>query len=138
MQCEICGKEAGRGRQINLDGSALIVCDACTCFGTEKQRTAIESAQSFSLPGQRPLRPVGKPFYEKEQLDLGLDIEPDYGKLIRKAREQKNLTVKELAMKVFEKESVLHRIESQAIKPSDALLAKLEKQLGIKLKTRTT
>ena len=85
----------------------------------------------------RPVRTSRPPRFEDEKLDLGLEIVPDYGKIIRKGREAKGLTVKELAMKIFEKESLLHRLENQSIKPSDELIRKLEKQLGIGLKKKT-
>ena len=76
------------------------------------------------------------PRFREKEFDLGLEIVPDFGKRIRKAREAKGLTAKELAMKIFEKESLLHRIENQAIKPSDLMIEKLEKQLGIQLKKK--
>lgn len=133
MQCEICGAEAGKGRTIELDGSTLIVCAECVAFGVEKKPLAEATGGAANAP--KPTQTIGQPFFEREEFDLGLDIVPDFGARIRKAREQKQLTVQELAAKVFEKESVLHRIESQAIKPSDQLIAKLEKALGIKLKS---
>ncbi len=138
MQCEICGAEAGKGRTIELDGSMLIVCSECVAFGTEKKPLAGPTAAPANVPWQsaaKPAQTIGQPFYEREEFNLGLDIVPDFGARIRKAREQKQLTVQELAARVFEKESLLHRIEAQAIKPNDALIAKLEKALGIKLKS---
>ncbi len=139
MQCEICGAEAGKGRVIELDGSTLIVCNECVAFGVEKKPLAAPTASHANVPGQQAARlvqTIGQPFFEREEFDLGLDIVPDFGARIRKAREQKQLTVQELAARVFEKESVLHRIEAQAIKPDNALIAKLEKCLGIKLKEK--
>ncbi|MBN2067777.1 MAG: TIGR00270 family protein [Candidatus Diapherotrites archaeon] len=136
MQCEICGKNAGKGREIELDGSILIVCDACSSFGTVTKEQVL-CGEKAPAPMPKPnLRQAAMPYYEFEDLDLGLDLAPDYGSIIRRAREQKGLTVKELAMRVFEKESVLHRVESQSIRPSDSLISKLEKQLGIKLKAK--
>jgi len=132
MQCEICGAEAGKGRTIELDGSTLIVCAECVAFGIEKK--PFVEAKGAPAYASKPAQTIGQPFYEREEFNLGLDIVPDFGARIRKAREQKQLTVQELALLVFEKESVLHRIESQAIKPNDALIAKLEKALVIKLK----
>ncbi len=133
MQCEICGREAGKGRQIVLDRSSLVVCDKCVSFGVEKES---EKTAERRIPAA-PVRTIRPPRFEEKEFDLGLEIPPDFGKQIRKARELKDLTVKELAMKIFEKESLLHRIENQAIKPSDALIEKLVKQLGIQLKKKT-
>ncbi len=65
---------------------------------------------------------------------MGLDVVADYGAAIKKARQKKSLTVEELAKRIFEKASTLHRVESQALAPSDGLIQKLEKELGINLK----
>jgi len=138
MECEICGREAGRGKQIVLDGSTMIACQSCASFGKEIEAPA---------PVERPVAAASKPFVPLRQIrppggfretafDLGFEIVPDFGKVVRRARESKGLTTKELAMKIFEKESLLHRIENQAIKPSDSMIEKLEKQLGIKLRQK--
>ena len=126
MECEVCGKETGKGKLIVIDGNTMVACTSCASFGKEKQ--AEEKNQ--------PMMRTTKLAFKEKQLDLGLDIVEDYGKRIRQAREIKEMTVKELAMKIFEKESLLHRLENQAIKPSDEIIKKLEKQLGIKLKQK--
>ena len=137
MECEICGKETQEVKQISLEGSTLIVCTDCSSYGKE-----LENEETAFIPAApkrpvRPMRTIRPPRFEEEKLDLGLEIVPDYGKIIRKSREAKGLTVKELAMKIFEKESLLHRLENQSIKPSDDLIKKLEKQLGTGLKKKT-
>jgi len=154
MECEICGKEAGRGKRIEVDGSSLIVCEECSKFGKQKEEEVerarpvsafehdsyfgkTETAQQKAF-GARPAKKINEPYSKQKEFDLGLEIAEDFGKRVRKAREQKGLTVKELAMKLFEKESLLHRIEHQSIKPSDKMIAKLEKELGIELKTKTS
>ncbi len=128
MECEICGRETGKGKLVNIDGSTMVACQQCANFGKE-----VEQPQE-----QKPIhaRRVLPPKFQEQELDLGLEIVPDFGKRIRKAREAKGLTVKELAMKIFEKESLLHRIENQSKKPSDQMIEKLEKQLGIELKKK--
>ena len=132
MDCEICGKEIGKLRQTVLDGNTLFVCEGCSSFGKEK--AIKEAAEQLQRPA--PQRAVLPPRFGEKEFDLGLEIVDDFGKQVRKAREQKGLTGKELAMKIFEKESLLHRIENQAIKPSDSMIKKLEKQLGIQLKKK--
>jgi len=134
MECEICGKQTGEVKQIDLDGSTLIVCVECASYGKE-----VESGSSMRETARPivPVRPIRPSRFNEEKLDLGLEIVPDFGKRIRKAREAKELTTKQLAMKIFEKESLLNRIENQSIKPSDALIEKLQKELGIELKKKT-
>jgi len=148
MECEICGKETSTAKMVVVDGSSLIACKDCASFGKEKPvppgANAIEKAclgkESPSSAGETAKRvPIKRVFFQpkREEFDLGLEIVPDFGKRVMQARQKKGLTTKELAMKLFEKESLLHRIENQAIKPSDSLIKKLEKELGLKLREKT-
>lgn len=131
MDCEICGGPAGKGKKILLDGTKLVACEKCASFGVEiKEEEAIARTEMHASIA-RQFSPVA----EKE-FDLGLDIAPDFGKIVRKAREAKGLTVKELAIKIFERESLLHRIENQSIVPSDAIIKKLENELKVSLKQK--
>lgn len=130
MDCEICGKRISKLKQSVVDGNTLFVCGECASFGKEKP---VEKEHEAGALMQR----IAVPRHLAEQeFDLGLEIVPDFGKRVTQARQAKGLTTKELAMKIFEKESLLHRIENQGIKPSDAIIGKLEKQLGIKLKKK--
>lgn len=135
MDCEICGKHAGKGKQVLLDGSKLLVCDECASFGKEIAEERPAAAPARQLQGA-VFAKIPPSFGKEKELDLGLEIAPDFGKIVRKAREAKGLTVKELAVKIFERESLLHRIENQGIKPSDAIISKLEKQLGVQLRIK--
>ena len=60
-------------------------------------------------------------------------ITPDYSELIKKKREKLGLKQEELAKKIAEKESIIHKIESGQFEPSVELARKLEKFLNIKL-----
>jgi len=145
MECEICGKEASTAKMIVIDGSSLIACKDCASFGKEKptpagpERTRQPALEKPSFGGEAARRiPVKRVLFEprRKEFDLGLEIVPDFGKRVMQARQKAGLTAKELAMKVFEKESLLHRIENQGIKPSDPLIKKLEKALGVELREK--
>ncbi|RLF97355.1 TIGR00270 family protein, partial [Thermococci archaeon] len=58
---------------------------------------------------------------------------PDYSKIIKNARENRKLSQKDLAFKINEKESVIHRLETESMSPSYTLAKKLEKALEIKI-----
>lgn len=133
MECEICGNQAGKGRKILLDGGKLIVCDECASFGEEikEEEKPTKARAEAAVFNSRPFS-----FVSEKEFDLGLDIVPDFGKIVRKARESRGLTVKELAIKIFERESLLHRIENQGIRPSDEIIKKLEKELKVGLKQK--
>jgi putative transcription factor len=59
------------------------------------------------------------------------ELVEDYNVLIRKARESKGWTREELGAKMYEKVSVINRIESGKMEPDIKLAKKFEKTLGI-------
>jgi putative transcription factor len=135
MECEICGKETLKTKTIELNGADYIVCLGCAHLGREltPRKTVSENLiqlkkKSFSsLKGMKPER---HSFNEETQLIENL------GAVIKREREKKGLTVKELAMKLFEKESVMHRVESGRFEPSNELVKKLEKFFEINLRKK--
>jgi putative transcription factor len=60
-------------------------------------------------------------------------IVANYSKIIKSAREKTGLKQEELAKKIAEKESVIHKLESGIMKPDIPLARKLEKFLRITL-----
>lgn len=126
MQCEICGKE-GAGNIIILDGSQLIVCKDCSGFGKEVKKK--------EKPKEIPKRPEKKEPERESFIEeiRSITLVDNYGKLVKREREKKGLTIKELAAKIFEKESLLHKIEKGHFTPENKLVKKLEKELGIDL-----
>jgi putative transcription factor len=65
-----------------------------------------------------------------------MELAEDYPKRISKARSKKGLTQEDLAKQINEKKSVISRLESGEMRPSDKLIKKLERTLDIKLKER--
>jgi putative transcription factor len=57
----------------------------------------------------------------------------EYGKEIRKARQRLNLTEKQLAMKMQEKESIIKKLEQEQLVPDTRLLQKIKTHLGLDL-----
>jgi len=148
MGCEICGKEIFKPVTIDIDGTQFDVCNDCVSLGKkvelpEEPRSAFskKAGENFDQPFGKRLRQVAKTSFSPSRasnfsspptLNASTLIE-DYGKKIMQARQRKNLTLKELAMKLYEKESVIQRIESEKFKPSDKVIKKLEKELEISL-----
>lgn len=79
---------------------------------------------------QRPAPVQQKTGVQKEHVVIIVD---GYGRLVKNAREKRGLKQEELAMKISEKESDIHAIESERREPSVALARKLERFLGITL-----
>src|SRR5439155_5639404 len=65
-----------------------------------------------------------------------LELAEDFPHRIRQAREARGLKQADLGAKINERVSVIAKLESGAISPGDALVRKLERELGIKLKER--
>lgn len=65
---------------------------------------------------------------------LAEDLVIDYPERIRRARERKNLSQKELANSINEKWSIINKLETGDMRPSDSLVSKLERALNIRLK----
>ena len=125
MICEICGKEfGGRGTEIIIDGAQLTVCPNCAKFGT---RVEIHKEERKLYPKKKKVKIPAKSDKEK------FIIVPDYSKIIKNARENRKLSQKDLAFKINEKESVIHRLETESMSPSYTLAKKLEKALEIKI-----
>lgn len=124
MNCEMCGKEAEL-YTANIEGTHLKVCKKCAGHGR-----ILEKPKSQTAP-RRIKKPAKKE--EPEEKELTEAVTEDYAKKIRDARTKLEMTQKEFAKKINEKESLLHKMETGSFKPPIPLAKKLEKILNIKL-----
>ncbi|XP_014664829.1 PREDICTED: endothelial differentiation-related factor 1-like [Priapulus caudatus] len=67
---------------------------------------------------------------ELHHATVGLDV----GRIIMQARQAKNMTQKDLATKINEKQQVVNEYEQAKAIPNQAVLAKMERILGVKLR----
>ena len=114
--CEICG-HFGNLKKAIVENTMLNVCDNCLKFG-----------KVILIKEDKKENKVVKKIEEPLQI-----IVPNYNKLIKEAREKIGLKQSELALKLNEKESIIHKLETGNLKPPIALARKLEKFLNIKL-----
>lgn len=127
--CEICGKVIRRAIRIEMEGAMVEVCSECA--SKAKARVLKEVKRNLRR------RIYVKPHYPRRD-EIALELEsrvlrPDYGKIVKEAREKAGLKVEDLARLIGEKTSVIHRIEAGRLKPDLALARKLEKTLKIRL-----
>ena len=130
MECEICGKQVSdtNPTRAKIEGSVMIVCKECAKLGK------IQKA-----PPKPKFRKSNKPKKTKKTKQNYSKNEPkeelieDFNIQIRKARESKNLSREDLGHKIYEKVSVINRIESGKMIPDVRLTKKLEDALNIKL-----
>jgi putative transcription factor len=145
--CELCGRNMkGRGQNVTIEGASMLVCPQCASrFGG--QPTSSES-RSTSAPRTRPSwvggpeRPAHtrpkrtskpKPKPRPGVLIDDMELIEDYAKVIRAARQKKQLSQEELAQKIGERISTLQSIESGRLKPIGKTIRGLERELEISL-----
>ena len=115
--CEICGEDRELIKAL-IEGSLLNVCENCAKFGNAVVIKKLEYEQKL----------VKK--LTNEVINI---INQDYPKLIKNAREKLGLKQQELAMKINEKESIIHKLETGSLQPTILLARKLERTLNISL-----
>jgi len=138
MQCEMCGESIhGTPKLVRVEGAELQVCSRCEKYGTEVQQPRRTDVRR---PAARPATvTAGKvsPAVVQRKRDMfdymGGDIVDDYSERIRKARMGKELSQKDLAMQMKEKELLIKKIEKGELIPEEDVRKKLEKVLEIKL-----
>ena len=119
IECNICGKSTSKSFKAKVEGTVLEVCENCLNYGER-------IIEPEALPVVKKIKK--EPIVEEEVVFVD-----NYGKLIITTREKMNLSRKEFAGKIKEKESVIKRVEAETMLPNDALCKKIEGFLGIKL-----
>lgn len=119
MSCELCGSDTDSLTKVKIEGAVLKVCSDCKEMGEE-----VSSASRTKKKKKKSRRP------RDSQV-----LVSDYGTTVKEAREDRQLSIQELANDLNEKNSLLSKIEKQELKPDKTLAEKLEKKLGIDLYT---
>ena len=122
INCDLCGKSDENLLKTIIEKVELNVCQDCSKFGKVIGPLKSSPPMEFFRIRRKQEEP------EKREL-----IVENYSELVKKKRESLGLSQKDFAMKVSEKESLVHKIETGTFEPSIALAKKLEKILGIKL-----
>jgi putative transcription factor len=125
--------------RVIIEGAKLTVCTECSKHG---KSTWEEPARPIVIPQSQAFRgqstPMRGPIQIKKKVitarvDTSQEIVADYAEVIRQAREKLGLSTEDLGKKINEKESLLRKIETSKVSPSDQLISKLEHALKIKL-----
>jgi len=137
MLCELCGRDVTFCKKVTIEGVQLEVCAECAKFGIEAKKAAPKETGPKPVIEQRlevrEMRSRPRDILEASERE---ELVEDYSARIRNARSQKGLTQKDLAMKINERLTVLSKIETGDMRPDDKIVAKLEKELGVKLKEK--
>ena len=126
INCDLCGKVDEQLNRTLIEGVELTVCGACSKFGK-----VIAEVKRYSPKEQHKMVQRAQPqAQKKEKMEILVE---DYANLIKKRRESMGLSQKDFAMKLNEKESMIHHIETGTFEPPLELARKLGRILGIKL-----
>ena len=122
MRCDLCGSD-GYGSLFNasVESSLMTICKKCLKFGK-----LVERNKNFNVN-----EVINKP---KKIADEKINLfVKNHNLIIKQCREKMNLSQEELAQKLNEKASLLHKIEGGSITPNEYLTKKLEQFFKIKL-----
>lgn len=116
----MCGTEAQIYRT-KIEDTFLNVCSKCAAHGE-----VVEKVKEKEEEKKKEKEIISRP----EIIQI---INKNYAYVVKNAREKTGMKQKELAQKIAEKESVIHKIESGHFEPNIKLARKLEKFLNITL-----
>lgn len=139
MQCEMCGETIrGPAKLVRVEGAELQVCTKCEKFGTEVQQARRTDLVRPGAAAPRQGKPVSAAVpADRRKRDLfdymEGEIVEDYAARIRKARMDKGLSLKDLALQIKEREHLIKKIENSELIPEEDVRKKLEKVLEIRL-----
>jgi len=129
MQCELCGKDCYECKLAVVDGVRMMLCPSCMRYG-EGVKGVVETPVNVqkSLLG-RIRRPKVKDIYK----EMNRELVSGWNDLIKRARIKKGLSREELGFRIGERTVTIAKIENGDLRPSDKIVEKLEKELGITL-----
>jgi putative transcription factor len=135
--CELCGSDVTRARNVAIEGTILSVCPTCARFGDEVMTPVVRRTSMPPVIAQR-LEARSKRLTPRDVYAQGGDDElvEDFPARIRRAREARGWKQADLGAKINERASVIAKLEAGGMSPGDALVRKLERELGIRLKEK--
>lgn len=142
MLCEMCGKEMASLLPVRIEGTVLSVCRDCARFGDgvkaggKQGTTTSEPSVIQARLDNREKRMKSRDVYETGEVSL--ELSEDFSKMIKDAREKMGWKQDELAAKMNERVSIVHKLESGTMHPDDALIKKVERTLDIKIMEKVT
>lgn len=125
----MCGREIkGKKFKVIIEGSEVTVCARCKDLGVAKPVSRVSQQGVKKVLIKKKQTPSKIEFVE-ELLD-------DYHIIIKREREKRGWSQKDLAKKIQEKESLIRKIENAEITPEPEVIDKLERLFNIKLREK--
>ncbi len=130
--CDICGA-TGPVELVKVDGANMYACPRCSKFGEKVKQTPNRGTRRNTTPKMATKKAPPKQFSAPRRIRKQKRVVENYGTKIRTARQAMNLTRKELGAQIFEKETLIARLETEKIVPTMKVVEKLEQKLKIEL-----
>lgn len=127
MQCELCGMGSSGCRPALVDGVRMMLCPGCMKHGKSVKDVAPVDVQKSILG--RIKRPRERDVY----VEMDTKLVSGWNDLIKGARKKKGLSREKLGFNIGERTITISKIENGDLRPSDEVVGKLEKELGITL-----
>ncbi len=129
MSCELCGRDCKGCRVAVVDGVRMMLCPDCIKHGESVREVSKTPANVERFVSQRVRKSAPKDIYK----NMDKELVSNWPKVIKEARKKKGLSREELGFKIGERTVTISKIENGDLRPSDKVIAKLEKELGILL-----
>jgi len=127
MQCELCGMESSGCRPALVDGVRMMLCPGCMKHGKGVKDVAPVDVQKSIL--RRIKRPREKDVY----VEMDKELVSGWNDIIKRARKKKGISREKLGFIIGERTITISKIENGDLRPSDEVVGKLEKELGVTL-----
>jgi len=129
MSCELCGRECKGCRPGIIDGVKMMLCPNCLKHGESVYEEPVVRSNINRVISKRSVQSSSKDVYK----DMDKELVSNWNQIIKDARKKKGLTREDLGFKIEEKTATIAKIENGDLRPSDKMVAKLEKELDISL-----
>ena len=128
MQCELCGRDCDC-KPGSIDGVRMMLCPNCMRHG----KSLGVSDKAFVSVRKPVMERIKRPKVKDVYKNMETELVSDWNELIKNAREKKGLSREELGFRIGERTVTISKIENGDLRPSDKMIEKLEKELGITL-----
>jgi putative transcription factor len=135
LQCEVCGRQIiGKPHRVIIERAKMTTCSKCAELGSSYWKSEPRKPRS-SARRKSKIAVRSAPVRRRRSFNVPEDlvVTDDYASLVRQAREKSNLAQEDLGRMIGEKVSVISKVESGKMIPSQKLAGKLEHALRIKL-----
>lgn len=122
--CEMCGMGTNKLSDAIIEGTLMKVCKKCGGFGD------VIDVEPKSIRSEKPIQKVPRQIFVEDSV---LFVIEGAGKIVKDAREKKDLKQSQFAKMIGVKESMIHKIETSMMKPDLSTAKKIERILDVKV-----